>query len=252
MNLGMTSGTQRQHQGSELMLDRQGRIEVHRDPEERAASLARNFAATPDGTIAYADRPEERNRLTAAIRAELKTEGIVAPNEYTLATVRPRLDMTGDDKRDVRMYEVGNLIHYRVGNEKLGIARDSTAQVVAINREANRLTVERPDGQRVSYNPNPYQGFRETSTVFRPEIGQFAEGDRIRFVGPDKELGIRRLDFGAIEKLVEANDLMVRMDNGKRVEIEPTRLRQLEHGYAVTEIKVSCRIGCSRVSQSPP
>ena len=72
---------------------------MHRDPEERAASLARNFfAANPDGTIAYADRPEERNRLTAAIRAELKTEGIVAPNEYTLATVRPRLDMTGDDK----------------------------------------------------------------------------------------------------------------------------------------------------------
>ena len=36
MNLSMTSRTQRQHQGSELMLDRQGRIEVHRDPEERA------------------------------------------------------------------------------------------------------------------------------------------------------------------------------------------------------------------------
>ena len=27
------------------------------------------------------------------------------------------------------------------------------------------------------------------------------------------------------------------MDNGKRVEIEPTRLRQFEHGYVVPEIK---------------
>ncbi len=219
------------------MLDRQGRIEVHRDPEERAASLARNFAANPDGTIAYADRSEERDRLTAAIRAELKTEGIVAQNEHALVTARPRLDLTGDDKRDVRMYEVGNLIHYRVGNEKLGIARDSTAQVVAINREANRLTVERPDGQRLSYNPNPYQGFREASTVHRPEVGQFAEGDRVRFVGPDKELGVRRLEFGTIEKIGAANDLIVRMDTGKRVEIEPTRLRQIEHGYVVPEIK---------------
>ena len=135
------------------------------------------------------------------------------------------------------MYEVGNLIHYRVGNEKLGIAKDSTAQVVAINRDANRLTVERPEGKRVSYNPNPYQGFRESSTVFRPEIGQFAEGDRIRFVGPDKELGIRRLDFGTVERIGEASDLLIRMDTGKRVEIEPTRLRQIEHGYVVSEIK---------------
>ena len=219
------------------MLDRQGRIEVHRDAGERAASLARNFATNPDGTIAYADRPEERDRLTAAIRTELKSEGIVAPQEHTVITARPRLDLTGDDKRDVRMYEVGNLIHYQVGNEKLGIARDSTAQVVAISREANRLTVERPDGQRVSYNPNPYHGFRETSTVHRPEVGHFAEGDRIRFVGADKELGVRRLDFGTIEKIGEANDLIVRMDTGKRVEIEPTRLRQIEHGYVVPEIK---------------
>jgi len=219
------------------MLDRQGRVHEHRDPDERAASLARNFAANPDGAIAFADRPEERDRLTAAIRAELKSEGIVAQGEHTLATARPRLDLTGDDKRDVRMYEVGNIIHYRVGKEKLGIPKDSTAHVVAINRDANRLTVERPDGKRVSYNPNPYQGFRETSTVHRPSLGQFAEGDRIRFVGPDKELGIRRLDFGTIEKVGEAKDLIVRMDTGKRVEIEPTRLRQFEHGYVVPEIK---------------
>jgi len=219
------------------MLDRQGRVHEHRDPGERAASLARNFAANPDGTIAFADRPEERGRLTAAIRAALKSEGIVAQGEHTLATARPRLDLTGDDKRDVRMYEVGNLIHYRVGNEKLGIPKDSTAHVVAINGDANRLTVERPDGKRVSYNPNPYQGLRETSTVHRPGVGQFAEGDRIRFVGPDKELGIRRLDFGTIEKVGEANDLIVRMDTGKRVEIEPTRLKQIEHGYVVSEIK---------------
>jgi len=219
------------------MLDGQGRVHEHRDSGERAASLARNFAANPDGAIAFADRPEERDRLTSAIRAALKTEGIVSQQEQALLTSRPRMDLTGDDKRDVRMYELGNVIHYRVGNEKLGIEKNSTAQVTAINRKSNRITVQRADGKSVSYNPNPYQGFRETSTVHRLGVDRFAEGDRIRFVGPDKELGIRRLDFGTIEKIGEAKDLTVRLDNGKRVEIEPTRLRQFEHGYVVREVK---------------
>lgn len=34
----------------------------------------------------------------------------------------------------------------------------------------------------------------------------------------------------------EPNDLILRVDTGKRVEIEPTRLRQVEHGFVVPEI----------------
>ena len=62
-------------------------------------------------------------------------------------------------------------------------------------------------------------------------------GNRIRFTGSDKDLGVRRGEFGTIERIGEAQDLIVRTDAGKRVEIAPSTARQFEQGYVVSDLK---------------
>ncbi len=60
---------------------------------------------------------------------------------------------------------------------------------------------------------------------------------RIRFTGSDKGLGVRRNDFGTIERIGETNDLTVRTDAGKRIEIAPSTPRQFEQGYVASDLK---------------
>jgi len=218
-------------------LARQGRIHETADPKERATALARNYAANPDGTIAVAFEAAERDRLTAAIRAELKTEGIVAEQGSTLSVLRPRSDQSEHGRTIAETYQPGDVIRYRFAQEKLGIEKNSTAQVVSVDPLHNRLTVELPNGRETTYNPEKTRGLTATSSVFHQTVSEFAEGDRIRFTGTDRDLGVRRNEFGSIERIGEANDLIVRTDAGKRIEIAPSTPAQFEQGYVVSDLK---------------
>ncbi len=221
-----------------VQLARQGRIHETADPKERATALARNYAtANPDGTIAVAFETAERDRLTAAIRAELKTEGIIAEQGSTLSVLRPRSNQSEYGRTVAETYQPGDVIRYRFAQEKLGIEKNSTAQVVSVDPSHNRLTVKLPNGREATYNPEKTRGLTATSTVFHQTVSEFAEGDRIRFTDSDKDLGVRRNDFGTIERIGEANDLIVRTDAGKRIEIAPSTPRQFEQGYVVSDLK---------------
>ena len=40
-------------------------------------------------------------------------------------------------------------------------------------------------------------------------------------------------DFATVSGIADNNALSVRLDNGKTVELDPTRAKHIEHGYAV-------------------
>ena len=109
--------------------------------------------------------------------------------------------------------------------------------MLSVDASNNRLTAELPNGREITYNPEKTRGLTATSTVFHQSVSEFAEGDRIRFTGSDKDLGVRRGEFGTIERIGEAQDLIVRTDAGKRVEIAPSTPRQFEQGYVVSDLK---------------
>lgn len=98
------------------------------------------------------------------------------------------------------------------------------------DNSCNRLTVELPDGSERTYDPRRQQGV----TVFREEMRSFSVSDRIQFTAPNNNLKVGNRELGTIEDIAVDGRLRLKVDDGRRVELDPDRHIHLDHGYAVT------------------
>jgi conjugative relaxase-like TrwC/TraI family protein len=214
------------------LLKQQGRVTEIADPQKRIASIARNYADHPSGTIIVSPDNASRREINQAVRAELQARGIVETQNRHMRVLVPRSDMTGADRAWAARYEVGDLLHYQRGSASIGIEPRSYARVVSTDPEANLLTVEKPDGQQVIYDPSRLRGI----SAYREIERGFAVGDRLQFTAPNRELGVANRDLGAVQSIDENRNITVRMDGGKNrtVIFDPGQMRHFEHGYAVT------------------
>jgi conjugative relaxase-like TrwC/TraI family protein len=212
------------------LLEQQGRVTEIADPQKRIEAIARSYADNPDNTLVVSPDNASRRAINQAVRAELQTLGVVQPDDHAFRVLAPRSDMTGADRTWAARYDVGDVLRYQRGSKDLGIEKQSYAQVVAIQPKDNLLTVQKSDGEHVTYNPSRLHGI----SAYR-EIGrEFAIGDRLQFNAPNKELGVANRDLGTIEHIGQDGQLAVRMDNGKGVMFDPDEMRHFDHGYAVT------------------
>ena len=212
------------------LLEQQGRVTEIVDPQKRIAAIARNYAANPDNTIVVSPDNASRRAINQAVRAELQALGTVQSEEHTLRVLTPRSDMTGADRTWAARYDVGDVLRYQRGSKELGIEKQSYARVVATNREENLLTVQKENGESVTYNPSRLHGI----SAYREIEREFAIGDRLSFTAPNRELGVANRDLGIVERIDREGQLSVKMDNGKNVSFDPAAMRHLDHGYAVT------------------
>jgi len=106
----------------------------------------------------------------------------------------------------------------------------SYARVVATNPKENLLTVQKPDGERVTYDPSRLRGI----SAYREIEREFAVGDRLQFTAPNRQIGVANRDLGTIEQIGKDGQLAIRMDNGKAVFFDANQMRHIDHGYAVT------------------
>ena len=139
--------------------------------------------------------------------------------------------MTGADREWAARYQPGDILKYTSGSKLHGIGRESSARVVSTNGRDNTLTVEREDGQTVTYDPKRLRG----ANVYQEVTREFATGDRIQFTAPDKQLEVSNRDLATIVKL-EDGQITVQMDTkgGRFVTFDPAKMRSFDHGYAVT------------------
>jgi conjugative relaxase-like TrwC/TraI family protein len=212
------------------LLEQQGRITEIPDPQRRIAAIARNYATSPANTIVVSPDNSSRREINQAVRAELQTLGVVQSDDRAFLVLAPRSDMTGADRTWAARYGVGDILHYQRGSKTLGIEKQSYAKVVAAEPKENLLTVEKPDGDHVSYNPARLHGISAYREVERP----FAQGDRLQFSAPNRELGVANRDLGTVKQIGRDGQLAVRMDNGRAVSFDANRMRHFDHGYAVT------------------
>jgi ATP-dependent exoDNAse (exonuclease V) alpha subunit len=210
-------------------LEQQGRITEIADPQQRIEAIAKNYAAQPENTLIVSPDNASRREINQAVRVELQAMGIVRPANHTIQVLTPRSDMTGADRAWAAHYQVGDVLHYQRGSKDIGIERRSYAQVIATNAKENLLTVQKPDGAQVTYDPSRLRGI----SAYREIERKFAVGDRIQFTAPNRELGVANRDLGIIEQIKDGQ-LVVRMDNGKDVSFDASQMRHLDHGYAVT------------------
>ncbi len=219
----------RQPSAATEQLQQQGRVHEYQSPAHRLAAVALDYAAQPDRTVVVAPDAAERRELMQLIRADLRSNGLLASEEHSVPVLVeqkfPNPHFSGN-------YRPGDEIHFRTGSSALeGIPHNSVAHVLEVDAGRNTLTIETADGGQVTYNPAQLRSQTNQSKIYREELREMAVGERIRFTASEKENHIRTGDFASVERVEP--DLSVRLDNGKTVDLDLEAARHIDYGYAV-------------------
>jgi conjugative relaxase-like TrwC/TraI family protein len=211
-------------------LHRQGRVREIPDHDKRIATIANEYANSPERTLVVSPDNRSRVEINERIHAELKGRGVVQNGEHRIRTLVPRQDMTGADRTWAERYEVGDVLRYSRASKETGIGRGEYARVKSIETAANRLTVELHNGAERTYDPRRQQGV----TVYHEELRVFSAGDRIQFTAPANDLKVANRELGTIESVGGDGRWNLKMDDGRSVQLDPNRQLHLDYGYAVT------------------
>jgi len=173
---------------------------------------------------------ESRRELNTLIHREMQQRGEVSQDEYKLRVLNSRQEMTGADRQWAGQYEEGDVVRYARGSKVLGIEPGEYTRVEQVNVKENRITIERENGERQTYDPLRLSGV----AVYREAERAFAEGDRVQFTAPSKDLHVANRELGTIEKINVAGQVQIHIDSGGAVTFNIREHPHLDHGYAVT------------------
>ena len=187
-------------------LDQQGRVHQIEDRDARLTAIAEEYARQPEGTLVISPDNESRRALNELIHAEMQERGAVSQAEHKATVLDARQEMTGADRAWATQYEKGDIVRYAKGSKTLGIEAGEYARVTDVDRKQNQVTVERDNGSEVTYDPRRLQGV----TIYRETERSFAEGDRVQFTAPSKELHVANRQLGTIEQINDAGDVQIR------------------------------------------
>jgi ATP-dependent exoDNAse (exonuclease V) alpha subunit len=138
--------------------------------------------------------------------------------------------MTGADRSWAQQYQVDDILRYSRSSKETGIEKGEYNRVVAMNAQANILTVERANGEQTTYDPRRQVGV----SVYREQEKRFSVGDRIQFTAPSPELKVANRELGTVESIGRDGAMRLRLDDERKVEFNPQQHPHIDHGYAVT------------------
>ncbi|MGC1087302.1 MAG: MobF family relaxase, partial [Candidatus Acidiferrum sp.] len=211
-------------------LDAGGRVHEIFDRDERVAVIAYEYAKQPEGTLVVSPDNQSRMAINEAIHYAMQDTNRIPYLEYRMKVLVARQEVTGADRRWAAQYEPGNVARYAKGSKTLGIAPGEYARVEGIDEKQNYVTIERANGQRLSYDPRRLQGV----TLYREAERAFSEGDRIQFTAPNRDQHVANRELGTIEKINDSGSLRIRLDSGRAMAFNIRENPHLDYGYAVT------------------
>ncbi len=177
-----------------------------------------------DRCIAVSFTWEENHRFTGAIRDGLKKQGVLPP-EGTSVTVHESLRWTNQQKRDLRRYEVGQVIDFTPSSH-----RPAFSAVVV--RVENGYVVADACGEEISLNLGQVDSFN----VARSRQLEIASGDKLLIRANDKKLGLVNGQVLTVDEISPNGSIKCR--EGVCI---PAEFRQWCHGYVVTSHKAQGR-----------
>ena len=164
------------------------------------------------------------------IHDELQSRGVVNRQEHSVRTLVPRQEMTGADRSWAQQYKVDDILRYSRSSKETGVNKGEYTRVLAVNAQANTLTVVRENGEQTTYDPRRQVGV----SVYREQEKRFSVGDRIQFTAPSQELKIVNRDLGTVESIGRDGTMRLRLDDERKFEFNPQQHPHVDHGYAVT------------------
>jgi ABC-type cobalamin/Fe3+-siderophores transport system ATPase subunit len=135
------------------LLEQQGRVTEIPNGQQRIATIAKSYAASPENTIVVSPDNASRRQINQAVRSELQALGIVDSESHVMRVLAPLSDITGADRTWAARYSVGDVLYYSRGSQDIGIEKKSYTKVIATLPQDNMLTVQKGHGDEVTYNP---------------------------------------------------------------------------------------------------
>lgn len=211
-------------------LRQQGRVHEIPNRKERLDAIAKDYVEHADRTLVVSPDNRSRQEINVRIHRELQSSGRVAEQEQRTNVLVPRQEMTGADRQWAAQYETGDIIRYTRGSKALGTEAGEYVRVTRIDRKKNLLSVERQNGQHITYDPNRLYGV----SVYRDAERQFSVGDRVQFTAPYRDEQIANRQLGTVDQIDPEGNLQMRMDSGRDVQFNVHEHPRLDYGYAVT------------------
>lgn len=211
-------------------LYQQGRVHGIADHQERIAAVANAYVERSEETLVVSPDNKSRRELNDAIHRELQSVGRVDEEEHRLGVLVARQELTGADRQWAGQYEIGDIVRYSRGSEAMRIEAGEYATVREIDADQNLLTVEKSDGEQLTYDPRRLHGV----SVYKEDARDFSEGDRVQFTAPYADKHIANRELGTVEHVDSQGNLKLRLDSGREIEFALSEHPHLDYGYAVT------------------
>ena len=211
-------------------LNDQGRIHKVADKEARLQAITTDYLRAPQNTLVVSPDNESRHQINRQIHAGLQSQSSVAKEEYRVSVLTNRHELTGADRQWAAKYEVGDVLRYTRGSARFHVRKEEYAYVTDVDPRENVLTVQRTNGQEITYDPHRLQGVN----VYKREERHFAVGDKVQFTAPFKKLAIPNRTLASIESIEPGGNLQLRLDTGKTVRFNLRHHSHLDYGYAMT------------------
>ena len=211
-------------------LRQQGRVHEIPNREERLEAIAKAYAERPDETLVVSPDNRSRQEINERIHRELQSSGRVEEQEHRFTVLVPRQEMTGADRQWAAQYEAGDIVRYTRGSQAVGVKSGEYVHVTGVDREQNLLTVERENGQQLTYDPHRLHGV----SVYREAERDFSTGDRVQFTAPYRDEHIANRQLGTVQQIDAEGNLQVRLDSGQDVQFNIREHPHVDYGYAVT------------------
>jgi conjugative relaxase-like TrwC/TraI family protein len=211
-------------------LDQQGRVHQIVNRDERLATIAREYAKDPDGTLVVSPDNRARQEINQIIHQLMQVDGRIDRDEHRTRVLVPRSEMTGADRQWAQRYEPGDIVRFTTGSKAVGIESGEYARVEAVHADENLVTIRRDIGERITYDPRRLQGV----AVYREVERAFAVGDRVQSTAPCARHRVANRELGRIEQVDGGGQIKVRLDSGRTVRFDVSTYPHLDYGYAVT------------------
>ncbi|MGL5095332.1 MAG: MobF family relaxase [Planctomycetia bacterium] len=217
-------------------LDRLGWVREISDADERYRTLAKDYADAVEAgrrTLAVAPTHAEGDRVTTAVRDELRTRGLVGEDEVAVE----RLKSTGwttAERTDPLKYRVGQIVQFEQ-NAPGGFRRGERREVVGWDDGGNVLVRGR-DEEPGDAKPLPLDRAKHFG-VYAADVLPLSEGDWVRFTHngesrKDDDGRTHRLNNGSLHQVEGFTDEgHVRLANGWTVD---RSYGHWTHGFTTT------------------
>ena len=215
-----------------------GKIIAFADPAERMQAMAKDYAALSAkdqrSTIVIDPSRAGRDALNADIRTQLISSGRLTGEAVTMRTLESK-GLTKAEARDVRSYEVGDVVRFARDYADKDITKREAVTVKGIDPVRNAVSLEKADGLAVDWRPRQWGASK--SETFTPGSAEIMKGDRIEFTRNDRTIF---RENGGRAQIVAVNPedqtARIRLDSGKFQTLDLTKStdQHLRHGYVQT------------------